>query len=244
MRSLLTHLSLSDSSHYIFGELALSASSFRIPIGIVAHAKRRDIALSLADKLEAECISIDEEDRGAGWNHVQVLNWMKGGDREWSVILEDDAVPVESFRHQLEMALAWAPTPFVGLYVGRGRPPHWQAGISEVIAREVCWLTCDTLMNAVGYAVKTKLIPAILYSLDKAWMRSPNLPIDEALSRWGKSYNITFSYTRPSLINHLDITPVEKHNYGEPTEKRVAWLFGERQNWDGSTSSLEYVKSW
>ena len=244
MLSLFTHLSMPDYSDNTFGEFILKPHPFRIPVGVVAHSERRDIALALADKVEAECISIDEENRGASWNHVQVLNWMKEGDREWSVILEDDSVPVENFRQQLEMALPWAPTPFVGLYVGRGRPPHWQAGISEVIARESCWLVSDTLMNAVGYAVKTKLIPAILQSLEKTWRYMPKLPIDESISHWGKSYNIKFSYTRPSLVNHLDISPVENHSYGTPTEKRVAWLWGERETWTGTTTSLNYVESW
>lgn len=217
---------------------------FRIPIGIVAHHQRKEIALELAEKVFAEAISIDDEDRGANWNHLQMLNWMKDGSTEWSVILEDDSVVVPDFRKQLEMALNWAPSPFVGLYVGRGRPPHWQTGISAVMAREVCWLTCDTMMNAVGYAVKTKLIPAIIHSLEKTWSVKPKMPVDEAISYWGQSYNIPFCYTRPSLIDHRDIAPVEKHSYGVPTEKRVAWLFGEREVWNGSTTSLEYVESW
>lgn len=217
---------------------------FRIPIGIVAHHQRKEIALDLAEKVFAEVISIDEEDRGASWNHLQVLNWMKDGNTEWSVILEDDSLVVPEFRKQLEMALNWAPSPFVGLYVGRGRPPHWQTGISAVMAKDVCWLTCDTMMNAVGYAVKTKLIPAIIHSLEKTWSVKPKMPVDEALSYWGKSYNINFCYTRPSLIDHRDISPVEKHSYGTPTEKRVAWIFGERDVWNGSTTSLDYVESW
>lgn len=223
----------------------MKASLPKIPIGVVAHIDRKDIALSLVEEVGAECVSIDEEGRGAGWNHVQVLEYLHDSPTEWVVVLEDDSVPVGNFRRQLEEALNWAPTPFVGLYVGRGRPPHWQAGISEVIAKESCWLVCDTMMNAVGYAVKTKIVPIMLESLEDIWEGSgAKLPIDQAISRFGQDYKIPFCYTRPSLINHLDITPVEQHCYGTPTEKRVAWLFGERQSWNGSTTSLEYVKSW
>jgi hypothetical protein len=223
----------------------VKVNTFKIPIGVVAHIDRKDIALSLVEEVGAECISIDEQNRGAGWNHAQVLKYLRDSPTEWVVILEDDAAPTGNFRSQLEEALNWAPTPFVGLYLGRGRPPHWQAGISEVIAKESCWLLCDTLMNAVGYAVKTKLVPSVLDSLEYVWGEpGSKLPIDEAISWFGQDYGIPFCYTRPSLINHLDIAPVEKHGYGTPTEKRVAWLFGERQSWNGSTTSLEYVKSW
>lgn len=220
------------------------ANPFRIPIGIVASEERREHALKLADDVDAEVISFDEKHKGAEWNHYQVLDWMKDGDREWTVILEDDAVPTEGFRDQLEMALPWAPTPFVGLYLGRGRPPHWQAAVSAVIAADVCWLTCDNMLNAVGYAVKTKLIPSLMDSLATSWETCSTLPIDEAITEFGDDYRIPFCYTRPSLIDHMDITPVVKHSYGTPKEKRVAWLHGSRENWDGSTTSLEHVRSW
>lgn len=215
-----------------------------LPIGVVAHHQRLGFAYNLAHKVQAEVITIDEKGRSAEWNHKQMLTWMAEGDREWSVILEDDCIPAPNFRTQLEMALPWAPTPFVGLYVGRGRPPHWQAAISHTIANDVCWMTCNTLMNAVGYVVKTKLIPCLLYSLNQTWRARPRFPIDEAITVWGKQEKIEFSYTRPSLVEHRDIVPVQKHSYGTPTEKRKAWLFGYRESWDGSTTSLEYVPSW
>jgi hypothetical protein len=217
---------------------------FSIPIGVVADHRRMDYAEGLAKKVGAEVVSIDGYGRGGAWNHCQVLNWMKDGGSEWSVILEDDAIPAPTFRTQLEMALDKAPTPFVGLYLGRGRPPHWQAGISAVIAQDVCWLVCDVLQNAVGYAVKTNLIPSMLSSAEECWRYAPGLPIDETITEWGAEYGIRFSYCRPSLVQHRDKAPVQRHGYGLPTEKRRAWLFGYRESWDSSTTFLQYVRTW
>lgn len=202
------------------------------------------MALDLAEKVMAEAVFFDTEHRGAGWNHYQVLSWMAECHTEWAVVLEDDAVPVEDFLSQLCVALPWAPTPFVGLYLGRGRPPHWQAAISAVMARDVCWLTCENLLNAVGYAVKTKLIVSLLDSLKTSWRHSRKLPIDEAITEFGAEYRIPFCYSRPSLVDHQDTTPVVKHKYGTPKEKRTAWLHGSRQGWNDSKTSLEYVRSW
>ena len=216
-----------------------------ISIGIVAHHERMEYANKLAETVGAEVMSVDDVGRSAEWNHRRVLEWMADGDNEWSVILEDDAVPTQGFIHQLNKALPWAPTPFVGLYVGRGRPPHWQAGISAVLAHDVCWLTCSTLMSAVGYAVKTKLTRSIITSLDKTWAENPSLPIDQAITVWGQEdMKMEFCYPKPSLVNHLDIPPVQKHDYGVPTEPRKAWTFGGRDTWDDSSIPLQYVPSW
>lgn len=212
---------------------------------MVAHHHRLEYANSLVEKVGAEVISVDEVGRGAEWNHRLMLEWMSGGDQEWSVILEDDAVPTKDFVSQLHRALPWSPTPFVGLYLGRGRPPHWQAGISAVLANDVCWMTCSTMMNAVGYAVKTKLITSIIRSLDATWSLIPSLPIDQAITKWGQGkIGVEFSYPKPSLVDHLDIAPVQKHDYGDPVEIRKAWTFGSREEWDGSSIPLEYVPSW
>lgn len=215
---------------------------FRKPIAIVAHPEREKYALALSEKVQAECISWDDGKLGCSRNHLRALRYMMDSPTEWVIILEDDAVPVPDFRKQLEMALNWAPSHLVGLYVGRGSPPHWQAGISSVIAKNVCWLRCDTLLNAVGYAVKTKLIPVIVEFLEFTWKLLPNLPIDEAITRWAKSYDTSVSFTRPSLVDHLDIQAVDKN--AKDKGKRVAWIFGERDCWNGSTASLEYVESW
>lgn len=215
-----------------------------IPVGVVAHRRRLVYANSLVEDVAAEVISVDDKNRGAEWNHHQILTWLRDGTEEWSVVLEDDAIVCPDFRGQLAMALPCAPTPFVGLYLGRSRPPHWQAAISHTIANDVCWFTCNSMLNAVGYAVKTSLIPSLLDSLESSWEHSPLLPIDDAITDFGHKKGVQFSYTKPSLVEHRDIYPVQKHSYGIPEPGRKAWIFGSRPYWDSSTASLEYVSSW
>ena len=212
-----------------------------VSVGIVAHHKRLPYVSDLLNELAPEVISVDNKDLGGAWNHQKVLSMLQGGDREWSVVLEDDAIPCEGFRGQLSMALPCAPTPFVGLYLGRSRPPHWQAAISHVIASDVCWLTCDSMLNAVGYAIKTSMIPSLLDSLR---LSSSERPIDDAITDFGYMEGVRFSFTKPSLVEHRDTCPVQKHSYGVPEPGRKAWIFGSRSYWDSSTVPLEYVSSW
>jgi hypothetical protein len=212
-----------------------------VNIGVVAHHKRLPYAKDLLNELAPEAISVDNKDLGGKWNHQEVLSLLRGGNKEWSVVLEDDAIPCDDFRGQLSMALPCAPTSFVGLYLGRSRPPHWQAAISHVIASDVCWLTCDSLLNAVGYAIKTSMIPSLL---DFLKLSCPERPIDDSITDFGRTKNIHFGYTKPSLVEHRDIPPVQKHSYGIPEPGRKAWIFGNRSYWDSSTVPLEYVSSW
>ena len=97
-------------------------------IGIVAHQSRTTQAKNLAKQVKADFISIDTGLLGCDDNHTTVQNHLWALKDEWSVILEDDAQPVQDFPDQLTQALTVAPTPIVSLYLGRRRPPHFQHG--------------------------------------------------------------------------------------------------------------------
>lgn len=206
------------------------ASVSTLPIAIVTHPQRYSWSEKLSRQVMAECVAVDNLSKGCEHNHRQALTWLARGDSEWSIILEDDCIPVPHFRNQATNALACAPTDLVSFYLGRGRPPHWGNSISSVIASEVSWLVCTDLLSAVGYAIKTKLIPKMLAALDR------ELPIDEAISVWAKGSGCKVSYTKPSLVDHRHELPsIAKHPDGqERTELRKAWLFGGKAHWNNT----------
>jgi hypothetical protein len=154
-------------------------------VGVVAHHSRLEIGERLADQVNAEFMTVDKGDIGAGRNHEAAWKWLEGGDAKWGVVLEDDAKPVVSFRKQLDLALAAAPFPIVSLYLGRARPPHWQNSIASVIASPASWLLADELLHHVGVAIPTVLIGTMLDAIsadsDYVWGK---IPIDEAIGRW------------------------------------------------------------
>lgn len=173
-------------------------------------------------------------------NHLRVWRYMAEHNPEpFSVVLEDDAVPCEGFREQLEQVLAVAPTPVVGLYLGTSTPPHWQRPIRQAITeaeREGAhWLITHSVINAVGVAIRTDLLP----------VKPPvGKPIDEALAQWAKTNGRLVGYPLPSLLDHRDEEPVirKRADGGKRTEPRVAWRFGTRDKW--TDRSVEMMPQW
>jgi hypothetical protein len=169
-------------------------------IGIVAHADRKGMAEDLATKVAADYINIDDGTLGCNGNHLHVWDWLATNNPdEWSVVLEDDAIPVDGFREQLEQALKTAPTPIVSLYLGTGRPPHWQPRVDLAINNanhaDAHWIITKELIHAVAIAVRTDLLP---------FTDLPSKPIDDAISAWAQHHHHKVGYTWPSLVDHYD----------------------------------------
>lgn len=184
--------------------------------------------------MSADYVSTDDGTLGCDENHDAVLTHLAGLPSTWSVVLEDDALPVQGFREQLTQALTLAPTPIVSLYLGRQRPPWAQAGIQTAIeAAEVeraDWIISSHLLHAVGYAIRTDLIPALLH------YPTP-LPIDQHVSRWAQSQGHLIGYCWPSLVDHCDQPTLFDHPDGQAREPgRIAWNTSPHESW--STRSV------
>ena len=203
--------------------------SLYVGIGIVAHTARVTQAKSLAKQIKADFISIDNGIMGCDQNHDHVLHHLAGLPTTWSFCAEDDAVPVNDFVDQLHAALVMAPSPIVSGYLGKKRPPHWQKRIGAAVmeARDLnaSWIVGTHLLHAVGYAIKTELLPSLLN-------HQTTRPVDEHITDWAKSFGHLVSYTSPSLVDHLDQPTLVKHPDQQPRRPgRKAWVTGTRDHW-------------
>ncbi|UVG34722.1 glycosyltransferase [Mycobacterium phage Rita] len=203
-------------------------------IGIVAHTKRAEQAHRLMEIVGAAYMSIDNGALGCEANHRKVWQHLTRHNTGWLVVLEDDAIPCNNFRDQLDAALAVAPSPVVSLYLGRERPREYQQRIAKAADTTASWLTCRRLLHAVGIAIHADLVPNMLNNL-------PNgKPIDEAISAWARHQGHTIAYTWPSLIDHADETPmIDTRNDNQPRlPGRVAWQHGTRDTWTTDTQPI------
>lgn len=199
-------------------------------IGIVAHVLRVDMVEWLVEEVRPDVIEIDDGKLGGYANHRRVWREVAARGGDWTVVLEDDCVPVQGFGDQLKQALAVAPCPIVGLYLGRARPPQWQLKIRDALNKakpDTCFLTGPHLINAVGTAIKTPLVGDMLSTVNYG-------PIDEAITQWMIARGHWVAYTAPSLVEHRDtptVIPQRRDHQQRVPGTRVAWNVGTRDSW-------------
>ena len=206
-------------------------------IGVVAHTARVTQAKALARTVKADFVSMDNGCMGCDDNHRAVQHHLAHLDSTWSVILEDDAVPVEGFRDQLNEALIMAPSPVVSLYLGRKRPTHWVRRVSSAVDRaeqaDAHWIIGTHLLHAVGYALRTEVLHELL-DFDSA------LPSDQHISFFCQNHGYTVSYTYPSLVDHADVPTLVEHPDRQPRPAgRVAYRTGTRDHWTTKAVTLQ-----
>ena len=208
-----------------------------LTIGIVAHTSRAPEAKTLAHQVGADFISIDNGVMGCDDNHDHVMHHLAGLPSTWSVVLEDDAIPVDGLRAQLDAALPLSPAPIVSLYLGQLRPPQHQADIRAAVeaaeGEDADWIVASRLFHAVGYAIKTELLPGLLNHLS-------NWPVDQHISEWAMQRGHTIAYTWPSLVDHADDETIVAHPDGQPrTPGRIAYQTGTKEHWTSRSVTLQ-----
>ena len=203
---------------------------------IVAHTDRSDMAEHLSQQVGAAHLSMDDGTLGCEGNHKKVWQWHANNTyRPWSVVMEDDAVPIPQFVYHAGQALSCAPTDIVSFYLGK----HWiktmlmekrkRRAISEAKRRDAHWIVSHKLLHAVAVAIKTPHIPDMLRAVNEL---PPNLPIDQAITAWAVGTNQRVSYTWPSLADHADKPTLFKHFDGlDRPPGRVAYQTGTNTTW-------------
>lgn len=212
-------------------------------IGIVAYIDRREMARELSHEVNAKLVYVDDGELGCAGNHGFIQSRL-ASEPGWSVILEDDAQPLNAFHDDLEWCLEHAPTPIVSLYLGTGYPQNWQRRMVDAVAAGTSWIISNRLLHAVGYAIA----PEIKREL-AAWMgankRGPGMEPDEAISVWAAKHGHKVAYTNPSLCDHRDVPTAIRvrrnhgvFNHGR-TRPRHAHNITPREFWDDSAVMME-----
>lgn len=207
-------------------------------IGIVTHHARADQAHQLMETVGAVYLSMDDGTLGCSRNHMRVWERLSRYDTEWSVVLEDDAVPVEGFTDQLEQALASSPCSVASLYLGQGQPLQWQGRVGQAIhAAEqdnACWIVGKRLLHGVAVCIKTDLIPSMLTHI-----KTSTRPIDWAIRDWAVSADQAICFPVPSLVDHADgPTLITGRADTSRDMQRTAWRVGTRDRWTSKAVEL------
>lgn len=211
-------------------------------IGVVGHEARTVQAKNLTTDVDAAFLSLDDGELGCDGNHRLV--WQHLAEKhtaDYVVVLEDDALPVDGFREQLNQVLAITPEPIVSFYLGRLRPPQYQQVIESAVTRAdrrgAHFITTPHVLHSVGLAVRADLVPDMLTTIDNDV--PVGTPIDEAISAWIGRRRYRCAYTWPSLVDHADGETLIVHRDGVTRPKgRVAWRCGTRTTWENQSVEL------
>lgn len=181
-------------------------------IGVVGHVDRLDMARTLAEDTHATLLNLDNGSLGCLGNHAYVQTRLVS-ENGWSVILEDDAVPMHDFSADLEHALrlteSYLPpsVKILSLYLGTGYPAHWQKRIGPALEVDACFIDCPELLHAVGYAVAPDIKDELASWLSGSTRMRSSAP-DYLMSMWLAARQYRVAYTNPSLVDHRDVRTV------------------------------------
>lgn len=181
---------------------------------------------SLADRVDADFLSVDDGSLGCAQNHAR--SWRKHAENpaEWNLNLEDDAVPVEQFRDQLDRALKVAPTPIVSLYLGGGYIGDYltEALLDNAGTIGAHWAVAHgAILHAVALAVRQEILAPMIEHLG-----TRTDAVDSMLSTWALSNSYEIGYSIPSLVDHADEKSLVTKYRRSP---RKAFLTGRRDEW-------------
>lgn len=190
-----------------------------VKIVIVAHHTR--YWEPLAEAVDADEVFVDRGWKGALWNHRQALCYAsRTRERVW--IMEDDAIPDIDFRARAQEWDERFPRELISGYLGRERPVSFQReikyGIQDAMQRRQDFITLRTLVHGVCYSIPSNKVNKMVSDLRPSTGRAADFAIGAAWKR-------PVLYTIPSLVDHGDDEPVEKHPDGETrTSGRTAWV--------------------
>ncbi|QGH75850.1 glucosyltransferase [Gordonia phage Syleon] len=208
-----------------------------LSITVLGVPSREQQAIALSDALESHLLI----DRTCGGTTGHALAWELAaestGPDDWVGVVEDDAILADgATRDDLLAMLREAPTDIVSGYLGRARPADAQPHIDQALKHDPHYLVTYRLLHHVAVFARAKHAADIASYLRKY----SKFPCDEALGLWAQSAGLPIAYSVPSQFDHMDSEPVilGRTVTGNPSEPRIAWVFGDRDDWDQERTQL------
>lgn len=172
-------------------------------IGIMAHPSREEQVVTLMQMVQPNSLWVDFDEHGEIWTGDKTWGELARLETEWSIVLQDDAIPVPDFHRWAGLYLENAPQTAVSFYVGTCRPrfTHVLDAVERAERGHTSWLEADTLLWGVGVAMPTAHIERFL-----EWGKTaPAHPYDTRIGEfYRREMQQPVRYTWPSLVDHAD----------------------------------------
>lgn len=169
-------------------------------------------------------VSITPTGKGASYGHTEAYKRVQEAYSEAThyIFIEDDAILSKDFANNVMKWLKKYPEQLISFYLGTSRPPQYQNDIIKKLQGSPELITLQKLIHGVCYAIPSQNASQ---AFSNARINHP--PIDFQLGNLWKFYTgKDIIYTNPSLVDHLDETPIEQHADGiKRTQPRKAHHF-------------------
>lgn len=205
-----------------------------ISVGVVSDVRRNGLGERLADRVNADFLSVDDGSLGCTQNHVRCWRQHAQNPGDWNLNLEDDAVPVDGFRDEIALALDAAPADIVSFYLGSGYIGDNLTAALLATANTIGahWVVSDSgsVLHAVALAVRGEILAPIIQHLD-----AQTLAVDRMLGSWALRNSHAVAYSIPSLVDHADEKSLVTKYRRKP---RRAFATGRRGQWSSKSISM------
>jgi hypothetical protein len=190
---------------------------------VMAHPKREARAVALAEQLGAGIVW----DRGRGLWDTARRAWLEQ-DGEWHTVIQDDAIPSEAFRENMDRILEHCYPHPVSWYFGTGKPPTSTPTEPLTVRAEqqgCSWIESGGPWWAVAVSVHSSLVEEMVAHCDTSKLKADDARYTAHFRRLG----LTCLYTWPSLVDHADLPSI-----AGPGQRgiRKAYKFGEAGKFD------------
>jgi hypothetical protein len=206
----------------------VEAQVIQLGIGVMGHESRREAIETLTIELDAIPAVTAAEPSRAMERYNGDAAWRYAAAGDWTIVLQDDAVPIEGFRKHAAAALENAPRTAVSFYVGTGKPypQAVQFAVDKAERIGASWLEAEPLLWGVAVAMPTEEVEPFL-----AWADGLDIPYDRRIGAYFRQVKRQpVRYTWPSLVDHAD-GPSLVH--GRKQVQRVAHEVGVGTDWAG-----------
>jgi len=186
----------------------------KIEYHIITHPKRLELANKIKEQLPKTLTTlyVDSDSNGVLWNHTQALKPRKQNTTH-IVIIEDDAILIKDFIKEIKQTITAYPDDLVSGYLGTSYPLQHVKKVKELIAKtKTDYIELPELIHGVCYIIPTQKAEYIHDKINA----TTNWKITASDFLIGKTYYTRYAkpikYLYPSIVDHLDETPIVLHN--------------------------------
>lgn len=176
-----------------------------------AGDEREDIVASYLDLPYPDVhvtVHVDEERRGIMWNWLQAAKVAleedsNYSDNKWSIILQDDAVPMPGWRHALPEALWYSPAPVLGMsYFGKITDSAQKKNIPYLVGPHLIW--------GAAVAYRRDFLEGLVPFAQRVWDEYRYPHDDRLISAYANRIGVDTALTVRAIFDQ----PVEKSTVG------------------------------